>query len=314
MRISRHHSPHVRRRRGRRRGLRRLRRPGFGAATRLAEVARDAQHRRCRRQSRADAEGDRELPQGQAQARLADHLHQGAGAGAAGQDQGAAGRRPRRHRPRADRHRRAVGRHRPEALGRAARRTMPAACRSSTTSICRPPPRCRRSPRARASWSPTTRPARCSNTCRSEVKKAPTTAEELLAWAQGQPEPLHVRAPGQFRPRPHLHDGPALHPRRQGPEGSGEGLGQDLGLSQGARPEHRILPDRHRRDDEGARRRLARHDRLDDRLGHQPARARHRAEGGQGRARSRASTGSPTRTTCACRRASRTRSSRCCST
>ena len=46
---------------------------------------------------------------------------------------------------------------------------------------------------------------------------------------------------------------------------------------------HRVLPVRHRRHDEGAGRGLARHDRLDDRLGHQPARARHRAEGGEGR-------------------------------
>ena len=57
----------------------------------------------------------------------------------AGQDQGAAGCRPRRHRPRADRHGRAVGRHRPEAVGRSARRTTRLRCRSSTTSICRPP-------------------------------------------------------------------------------------------------------------------------------------------------------------------------------
>ena len=83
--------------------------------------------RRRRRQSRADPEGDRGLPQGQAEARLAHHLHQGAGAGAAGQDQGAAGRGPRRHRPRADRHRRALGRHRPEALDRRAARHMPTA-------------------------------------------------------------------------------------------------------------------------------------------------------------------------------------------
>ena len=44
---------------------------------------------------------------------------------------------------------------------------------------------------------------------------------------------------------------------------------------------------------EGSRDMIASH----DRLGHQPARPRHRAEGGARSARSRASTGSPTRTT-----------------
>ena len=48
---------------------------------------------------------------------------------------------------------------------------------------------------------------------------------------QGQSQPLHVCPPDQFRPRPHLHDGPALYPRRQGPAGPGRWLGQDLGLS-----------------------------------------------------------------------------------
>jgi putative spermidine/putrescine transport system substrate-binding protein len=43
----------------------------------------------------------------------------------------------------------------------------------------------------------------------------------------------------------------------------------------GARRAHRILPDRHRPGDEGTRRGHPRHHRLDDRLGYQPARARH---------------------------------------
>ena len=50
-----------------------------------------------------------------------------------------------------------------------------------------------------------------------KVKQVPQTAEELLAWAKANPEPLHVCAPGELRPRPRVHDGPALHPRRQGP-------------------------------------------------------------------------------------------------
>ena len=36
-----------------------------------------------------------------------------------------------------------------------------------------------------------------------------------------QPAPLHVRPSGQLRPRPRLHDGPALHPRRHRPARSG---------------------------------------------------------------------------------------------
>ncbi len=169
---------------------------------------------------------------------------------------------------RADRHRRALGRHRPEALDPAAAATTPRSCRSSTTSIL---------PGAKKMQALAAGPGRRASRyypsgplleyMPDKVKKVPTTAEELLAWAKAEPEPLPLCAPGQFRPRPHLHDGPALHPRRQGSEGSDEGLGQDLGLSQGARREHRVLPDRHRRDDEGARRRHARHDRLARRAG-----------------------------------------------
>ena len=57
---------------------------------------------------------------------------------------------------------------------------------------------------------------------------------------QGQPRQVHVRPSRQFGPRPRLPPGPALHPRRQGPQGP-DHLGQDLGLSQGARQLHRLL-------------------------------------------------------------------------
>ena len=143
--------------------------------------------------------------------------------------------------------------------------------------------RCRLSPRARASWSATIPSGPLLEYMPDKVKKAPTTADELLAWTKREQEQVPLCPPGQFRPRPHLHDGPALHPRRFRSEGPDEGLGQDLGLSQGARREHRVLSDRHRRDHEGARRRHPRHHRLDDGLGHQPARPRHRAEGGEDR-------------------------------
>ena len=60
---------------------------------------------------------------------------------------------------------------------------------------------------------------------------------------EGQSQSLHVCAPGEFRSRQDLHHGPALSSRRQGPEGPGQRLGQDLGLSQGAQPRDRILSD-----------------------------------------------------------------------
>ena len=119
--------------------------------------------------------------------------------------------------------------------------TMPASCRSSTTSICRG---------AKQMQGLAANQGVCIVFCPSgplleympdKVKQVPDDRRGAAGLGQGQSEPLHVRPPGQFRPRPHLHDGPALPPRRQGPEGSEEGLGQDLGLSQGARPEHRVL-------------------------------------------------------------------------
>ena len=82
--------------------------------------------------------------QGETEAGFQDHLHQGAGAGTARQDQGAAGRQPRRHRRRAHRHRRVVGRRRPEALDPARCPTMLRSCRSSTTSIWPAQRKCRR--------------------------------------------------------------------------------------------------------------------------------------------------------------------------
>ena len=63
----------------------------------------------------------------------------------------------------------------------------------------------------------------------------PTTAEELLAWAKANPGKFQYARPAQLRPRPHVPDGPALPARRQGPEGPGQRLGQDLGLPEGAR-------------------------------------------------------------------------------
>ena len=117
-----------------------------------------------------------------------------------------------------------------------------------------------------------------------KVKTPPGSAEELLAWAKANPNKFLYARPANSGPGRTFLMGLPYILGDTAPEGSGERMGQDLGLSEGARPIHRILPDRHRRHDEGARRRHARHHRLDHRLGHQPARARHRAEIGGGRA------------------------------
>ncbi len=171
---------------------------------------------------------------------------QGAGAGTARQDQGAAGRRPRRHRRRAHRHRRAVGRRRPEALD------------PDRLRLCRQAAEARRHLSARRGEDAGARlepgrlhrvlPGRPGDGIHAGQGEAGADDGRRAArLGQGQSEPLHVCAAGQLRPRPHLHDGPALHPRRQGSARSEERLGQDLGLSQGARPVHRVLPGRHRR-------------------------------------------------------------------
>ena len=95
---------------------------------------------------------------------------------------------------------------------------------------------------------------------------------------QGESEPVRLRAACQFGSGLHVPDGAAVRARRQEPARSGQRLGQDVGVPEGARHVHRVLPVRHRRDDEGARRRVARHDGDDDRLGPEPAHPRHRAE------------------------------------
>ena len=76
----------------------------------------------------------------------------------------------------------------------------------------------------------------------AKVPNPPTTAEELLAWAKAHPGHASVRPPGQLRPRPHVPDGPALHPRRLRPEGPGQRLDQDLGLPQAAQPDVSSYP------------------------------------------------------------------------
>ena len=63
-----------------------------------------------------------------------------------------------------------------------------------------------------------------------KVPVPPKTAARAPRVGQGQSRQVHVRPSRQFRSRPRLPPGPALHPRRQEPQGS-DHLGQDLGLS-----------------------------------------------------------------------------------
>ena len=221
--------------------------PRIRAGPDPAEIAGDHQHRRRRRQSGAHPAGDRELSRRQAQSRLQGHLQQGAGARAARQDQGPAGCRPRRHRRRADRHRHALGRRRAEALDAAAAR------------LRGQPAEARRHLSARRHEDAGALPQNqgvCIVFCPAgplleyipdRVKNVPTTAEELLAWAKQNPNRFLYARPANSGPGRIFMMGLALHPQGQGSDGSDQRLGQDLGLSQGARPVHRVLSGRHRR-------------------------------------------------------------------
>ena len=111
------------------------------------------------------------------------------------------------------------------------------------------------------------------------VSEPPTTPQALLAWAKENPGKFMYARPSNSGPGADVPDGPALPPRRQGPAGPDQRLGQDVGLPEGARQVRRVLPVGHQGHDVGPGRRVARHDPHHDRLGHQPARARHRAEG-----------------------------------
>ena len=123
-----------------------------------------------------------------------------------------------------------------------------------------------------------------SSTTRTRSSRSPTTPAELLAWCKANPNRLIYARPANSGPGRTFIMGLPYILGDKDPKDPGERLGQDLGVPEGAQLLHRVLPDGHRRGDEGAGRRLARHDADDDRLGHQPARARHRAEELQGAA------------------------------
>ena len=205
---------------------------------------------------------------------------------------------------RADRHRRAVGRHRAEALGAAAARLRGQLPKLDDIYL----------PGALKMQGLAENQAVCIVFCPAgplleympdKVKKPPDTAQELLAWAKAS-----TRTASSMRVRPIpgpgrtflmglpyiLGDKDPMDPKdgwdktwaylkelgkyiEYYPTGTGATM-KELG--------------------EGSRDIIASH----HRLGHQSAHARRGAEGGEGRARSRASTGSPTRTTWRSRRAS----------
>ncbi len=87
------------------------------------------------------------------------------------------------------------------------------------------------------------------------VKTPPKTAQELLDWAKAHPKRFLYARPANSGPgRTFLQGLPYILGDKDPMDPEGR-LGQDLGVSGRARQEHRVLPDRHRRDDEGAGRR-----------------------------------------------------------
>lgn len=123
------------------------------------------------------------------------------------------------------------------------------ACQNCRISISSPLGVCRKCQRAKALWFPITRPVHCSNITLRRSRRRQRRPKSF--WPdQGKSKQIHLCTSGKFRPGPHVPDGPALPSWRQRPERSGQGLGQDLGLSQGTAQEYRILSCRHRRSDE----------------------------------------------------------------
>ena len=192
------------------------------------------------------------------------------------QAQGDAGRGPERLRPHPDRNRLSGGRDRAGAADQDPARLRVEVPEPDGELPAGGGRRCRSSRRIRASND--------VHAGRTAARVQPRQGEAGAHDAggaprvvQGESQQAHLRAAGELRSRAHVHHGAAVHSRRQESEGSGQRLGEDLGVSQGVELLHRVLPDGNRRGDEGARRRLARHDADDDRMGHQSARARHRA-------------------------------------
>ncbi len=117
-----------------------------------------------------------------------------------------------------------------------------------------------------------------------KVKQVPTTAARAPRVVQGESEPLIYARPANSGPGRTFMMGLPYILGDKNPKDPVNGWEKTWAYLKELNTLHRVLPDGHGCGDEGARRRLARHDRDDDGLGHQPARARHRAEELQGRA------------------------------
>ena len=115
------------------------------------------------------------------------------------------------------------------------------------------------------------------------VRSVPTTAEELLAWAKANPKRFMYARPANSGPGRTFMMGLPYILGDKDPKDPVDGWDKTWAYLARAQPADRVLPVRHHGDDEGIRRGLAGHHRLDHRLGHQPARPRDRAQGGEDR-------------------------------
>ena len=279
----------------------------------VANLAGSAERRRCGRPVATDARRHGRVRESQSEAGIEDFVLAGAGPRIAGQDQGAAGRRPGGYRSGADRHRRTVCRHRHETLDPAGDRLR---VRAAEPAGHLPAGRVENAgPRAKPGGVRRVLSRRSDHRIHAGCREA--GAEEHTGTAglgQGASQAVHLRATRQFGARPNVPAGPALSAARHGPDGPQQRLGQDLGLPRRTRQVHRILSDRHWRGDEGAGGRLPRHDRLASRLGPQPAHPWRGAEGGAGRHAGRLPLGNRRAVPGRSRKACRTTSWQCCST
>ena len=206
-----------------------------------------------------------------------------------------------------------VGRHRPEALDPDRCPNTPRSCRSSTTSICRG---------AKQMQGLAQNQGVCIVFCPAgplieympdKVKQVPTTAEELLAWAKANPNRFIYARPANSGPGRIFMMGLPYILGDKDPKDPINGwdktwaylkeLGQYIEYYPAApAPTMKELG-------EGSRDMIA----IADRLGHQSARARHRAEGGEGVLAQGLPLGPRRALSAASPRASPTTSSRCCS-
>ncbi len=146
------------------------------------------------------------------------------------------------------------------------------------------------------------------------VKQAPKNTQELLDWAKAHPKRFIYARPANSGPGRTFLQGLPYMLHDKDPMDPDKGWDKTWAYLVELGKIHRILPDRHRRGDEGAGGRLPRHDRLASRLGPQPAHPWRGAEGGAGRHAGRLPLGHRRAVPGRSPRAYRTTSWRCCST